>query len=204
MKKHEHLPALRKFGLVPTFNEVFLFIAAITIVTLSIISNTFRVDLVEVFVKIAEFDSFDGGRLLVLSMFTVGFMGAIYYAWSPKTPKKAGGFLLFFITVLNLIVAYFAFGYALSEVGTSWQILFPIINLIGAAMLIAIYLGKGGELMIDTRNAKRHETIIGTLIAISIILIGNYVLKIHWSIIFSIILSYAELTNQWVTQRLFP
>jgi len=177
-----------KFSIVPEYTEVNLFLAGATLFLLAFFSKSFSAD---VFLK------YHGGFGLFIIL-SIGAAVAIVYAFIPKkTPAIAKAVILFFAVIINLFVASKAFGYiwdnTLGKNIFSYEVIFPIINLIYAGIILFKFqAGKIGLSSIKDDQAKLSHIIIGLIITIAIIVYGEYV-NWFWAITYSVALTYSQL-----------
>jgi hypothetical protein len=157
---------------------------------------------------ISEAQQYPGWRTaLILLIFTALFI--IFYLYLSFTRREEAEFgrtiMLWFAIATNILTGIVASAYVLKNTDVrNWQLVFPIWNIINAVvlylMLVANFIDE--NCIIDRKTSLLH-TIFGLVSVIIIVLICNYVFKLHWAITFSICIVYTTSFDRAI-ENVFP
>ena len=184
--------------LVPKYSETYLFLASITFIILFIINAEF----LSTFFNFLFARDFKSAVLAIF--FILGCVMSIYYVFSNKKPLNFIKIsMLIFLITLNFVISLESFTYSLDNRINFWLI-FPVLNLIHSFFIVLLFrLEIINENSISNKNAKMHEIILGSLSTIIIIFLSNHLLNNHWTITFSISLTYSLFLNNLLTKIIF-
>jgi hypothetical protein len=187
--------------LIPVYDELSLFLTAITILLLYAVNAAMRVQIhgwlasnkyVCVYVIVAIFLSG-----LVLSIYNV-------FTTREKTDWEKWMMLIFAVTA-NAVSGVVAGVFVLkNSVARDWLLVFPIWNIINSVLLVVMLRFKIlDQDSISDRDASSAEVVIGLIAVILIFIFCNFVFKLHWAITFSICTIYATSFDK-ALQSVFP
>jgi len=131
----------------------------------------------------------------------------IYYSFSSKMfPGGLKGLVLFPIVSVNFLVADEAWKNL--QDGSFFLLFLPFFNLIGASFALMAVGGKrrdevAEEVLLPDKNARVPEIIIGSAAVGIIFFLSNFVFQNHWTITFSICLTYSLMANGLIVKYLF-
>ena len=185
----------------PHYSETTLFIMSMMLVLLFVVSKTMRKDfnaLISWWLNDRELRSYVS-LILIAVILLLGFYKSIFHAFSTKQKQdveKAA--LLIFAVLVSTGVSLYAGDYMIRHT-RGWLLLFPVWNVIYSGLLLIKFwlmfrgLKYGRKLdvsYISDRNAILAEVILASVLSIIILIICQFVFKLHWAITFSICISY--------------
>jgi hypothetical protein len=185
--------------LIPTYDELSLFLIAATFILLYLLNSTMRR---EIHTFIIEFDDL---RVFLYIFLFIGALGlCLYHVFTSREktqPEKA--VMLAFAVVTNGGIGLTAARYMIEQ-STGWLILFPVWNAINSALLLLMWRFRIiDEHCIADRQATSPQVIIGLTAVLIIVILCNYVFKLYWAIAFSICIVYTTSFDR-ALQSVFP
>jgi hypothetical protein len=194
--------SLRPF--IPTYDELSLFLMAVTLIVLYLANSHMRNQIENFFVKAAEINAWILFVPLVLFLATLGL--CIYHVFTTREKTVLEKRVMVGFAVLtNLVTGTIAAVYTLTNaVASDWLLVFPIWNIInGVLMLLMVSLGIIDEECISDRDATLVQIILGLVAVLIIFVFCNYVFKLYWAITFSICIIYTTSFDR-ALQNVFP
>jgi DNA-directed RNA polymerase subunit RPC12/RpoP len=190
--------------LIPTYDELSLFLMAVTLIALYLVNGQLRNQINMLVARIAE-----AGRLLLISVGLVAvcvFGLCIYHVFTTreKTTFEKWVMLIFAIGT-NVVTGSIAAAYTITSALTAdWLLVFPLWNIInGILLLFLVGLRAVDEECISDRKATASEVVIGLIAVFIVLIFCNYVFKLHWAITFSICIIYTTSFDR-ALQSVFP
>ena len=134
-------------------------------------------------------------------MFLLGLVLSIFHAFSSKSKDMLSKTLmLFFAMSMNGLTGIIA-GLKTIQEGNGLLTLFPCWNIImGVSLLYQIGLADD-KYMKDT-DAKVFQLLVGVFLITLLFLITHAYFRLHWSITFSICISYITSLNNIISYRI--
>jgi len=188
--------------LFPRYNELALFLMSISFILVFFAYDELQTILDKFFV-----DRFDLRLFLLLVIFVLGMLLSLYHVF---TERRKNDFekrvMLVFAVFVNAFSGIAAGIHILTDafdilsadasyiklVVDSILMLFPIWNMAnGVLLLILLRLDIIGEQNITDENATRFQVLLGSLILLLVFLFCYTILKLHWTITFSICVASA-------------
>ncbi|MFH1430135.1 MAG: hypothetical protein ABIG71_01260 [Candidatus Uhrbacteria bacterium] len=194
-RKKQIARVLRTIGAVPEYSEPFLFAIAVALIALFAIDSEFR-SFVGRFVSDLGF-----GELVVTLVAVFGGIGlAIYYAFAKrKISSTAKSLLILFIVLIECPVAAAAAFHLATTGAFGFRLIFPAMNILHIAVLaVGLHVGVIGEHSISDEQAPWYESVIAGLTTIVLLLVVHYSFREHWSIAFSMSVTYAAFVSERV------
>lgn len=190
--------------LIPTYDELSLFLMAVTLIVLYLANGQLRNQINMLVTRTAEVDwvLLTSLGLVVICVFGL----CIYHVFTPREKttfekKTMLGFAIGTNVVTGAIAATYTITNALT---TDWLLVFPLWNIINGILLLCLAgLKAVDEECISDRDATASEVIIGLIAVIVVFIFCNYVFKLHWAITFSICIIYATSFDK-ALQSVFP
>lgn len=186
---------------IPVYDELSLFLMAVTLILLYIVNTTMRV---QIHNWIAEHSN--TWVYIIGAIFLCGLYLSVYHVFTTreKTEVEKWGMLIFAVSA-NAVTGIVAGLYVLKNDNVrDWQLVFPIWNIInGALLLLMLRLKIIDEECISDRDANTTEVVIGIAAVLIIFALCNYVFKLYWAITFSICIIYASSFDR-ALQSVFP
>jgi DNA-directed RNA polymerase subunit RPC12/RpoP len=186
---------------IPTYDELSLFIMAITLILLYITNSTMRGQIHKWMITQHSIWAY-----ILAVIFVCGLCLSIYHIFTTreKTDIEKWGMLLFAV-LANAVTGIIAGVYVIKNTTVhDWLLVFPIWNIVnGALLLMMLRLRIIDEECISDRDATASEVIIGLVAVLVILIFCNYVFKMHWAITFSICIIYATSFDR-ALQSVFP
>jgi hypothetical protein len=186
---------------IPVYDELSLFLTAVTLILLYVVNATMR-EQIHNWVVVHNYV----WVYIMGAIFLCGLGLSVYHVFTKreKTDVEKWGMLIF-VVLANAVTGIVAGLYVLkSDNIRNWLIIFPIWNIVNGAMLILMLRFKViDEECIADRDAAADEVIIGLVAMIIIFVFCNYVFKLHWAITFSICTIYATSFDR-ALQSVFP
>jgi DNA-directed RNA polymerase subunit RPC12/RpoP len=191
-----------KFGfLVPTYDRISLFLMAVTWILIFMINNQLQEPIQAYFTTLNWKVAF---IVLALPVFILT-MGIYQVFLKREQSDFERTWLLWFAIATNVLTGIFASVYVIKNADVrNWQLIFPIWNIINAAVLYLMLVANivDENCVIDRRPTPTH-IFIGLAATFAIVLICNYVLRLHWAITFSICIVYTTSFDR-ALQSVFP
>jgi hypothetical protein len=186
---------------VPVYDELSLFLMAVTLILLYIVNITMRV---QIHNWISEYSN--AWVYIIGAIFLCGLGLSVYHAFTKieKTDVEKWGMLVFAV-LANAVSGIVAGLYVLKTDNVrNWLIIFPIWNIInGALLLLMLRFRIIDEECISDRDATLVQIILGLIAVLIIFIFCNYVFKLYWAITFSICIVYTTSFDK-ALQSIFP
>ena len=191
---------------VPKYNELSVFCIALSIVLLSCfnaeLENTI-ITTIKYIVDNTVIATVPGILYLILvpCLFTAGLILSLFHAFFRIHKSKfEKTIILFFALSITGIVGIIAGRQALNNCNQS-LIVFPALNIL-TGILNLYLIGFADDKMMDDSDASLPEIFLGSFIIIVAFLICEYKLELHWSMTFSICITYAMNINGFLARLL--
>jgi DNA-directed RNA polymerase subunit RPC12/RpoP len=186
---------------IPVYDELSLFLMAITLILLYIINSPMRGQIHKWMITQHSILAY-----ILAAIFLCGLCLSIYHIFTTreKTDIEKWG-MLFFAVLANAVTGIIAGVYVIKNTTAhDWLLVFPIWNIVnGALLLLMLRFRIIDEECISDRDATASEVIIGLAAVFVILIFCNYVFKLHWAITFSICIIYATSFDR-ALQSVFP
>lgn len=187
--------------LIPTYDELSLFLMAATFILLGATNATMREQLYKGITAI------DDLRVYILAViFLGGIVLSLYHVFTTREKTNYEKMvMLFFAVAANAGTGIISGWYVIKSSNVhNWQLVFPIWNIInGALLLLMLRFEIIDEECISDRDANTTEVIIGLIAVLIIFVFCNYVFKLYWAITFSICIIYTTSFDR-ALQNVFP
>ena len=176
------------FGfLVPTYDELSLFLTAVTFIVLFAVNANVR-ELI-----FSGITSFNIGLCILLVILLGGIILSlchIFVAMEKNRFEKA--VMMVFVVMANAITGIMAGWYVMKNSNAcDWRLIFPIWNLVnGVFLLLMLFFNIVNEECVSDRHATPAQIIFGLTAVFIIFAICNYVFKFYWAITFSVCVIY--------------
>lgn len=180
--------------IIPVYNEIFIFLVSVSFLLLFLSSEEFRLDIFTIL------DKKGGGELLCLIIF-LGIFFSFFHVFSKRKKfifeKKLLAFFIVFIIAFN----------SANILQNKWsnsildfKIIFPMINLI-YIIVILVSVNHYFESMISDEETNIRIIKWSSFFLFVIFLFLNFASNSHYTIIFSICITYAELFSLKTVNR---
>ncbi len=175
--------------LIPTYDELSLFLTAATLILLSATNVTMREQILKGIKKVDD--------LRIYIMFVIFLGGAalgLYHVFTSREKTKYEKLvMLFFAVTANAGTGIVSGWYVLTNSDVhNWQLVFPVWNIINGALLLLMLRFKIiDERCISDRDATAAQIVLGLAAVLIIFVLCNYIFKLYWAITFSICIVYA-------------
>ncbi|MCJ7730205.1 MAG: hypothetical protein MUO27_10065 [Sedimentisphaerales bacterium] len=190
--------------LIPTYDELSLFLMSVTLIVLCLVNNQMRDLIKTLFVKGVEAET---SPVLIPLVLFLGVLGLCFFHVFTRREKTVfeKRVMVGFAVLTNIVTGIIAGVYTLTNsVVADWLIVFPIWNVInGLVLLFMVFLKVIDEECISDRDASITEVIIGLIAVLVIFIFCNFVFKLYWAITFSICIIYTTSFDRAV-QSVFP
>jgi hypothetical protein len=190
------------FGfLVPTYDKLSLFLMAVTWILIYVVNNQLN-ETIQTFLITQHWSL----TIYVLTMPAAFLIIGIYQIFIKREKTDfEKTMLLWFAIVTNFLTGTIAAVYIIKNTEVyNWQIIFPVWNIVNAVVL---YLMMDFDLIDENCIVERQVTpvqiVLGLAATVVIVLICNYVFKLHWAITFSICIVYTTSFDR-ALQSVFP
>jgi hypothetical protein len=170
----------------PDFDEVTVFLISFAFTVLIIFDHNMRVDTISGLVNPFS--------LIMFFFLLMAKILAWYHAFSSaKKSHFEKNVLLIFGLIMPVGIGFEAFNNILNtnESYGLLMLIFPIMNILYAALLLFLYRTTSIIHSFDPRNAERYEIYLGMGVILSLVLFLEFVLNAHWSLAYSISIVYA-------------
>lgn len=187
--------------LIPTYDELSLFLMAVTFILLCTGNNQIRISIRRFFSQVDDLRVF-----LPVLLFLAGMGLSLYHVFTRREKTIFEKRLMMLFAVLTnagtgIIAGWFVLK---SNDAHNWQLVFPIWNIInGVLLLLMLRLKIIDEDCISNRDAAPTQIILGLIAVLIIFVLCNYVLKLYWAITFSICIVYTTSFDR-ALQNVFP
>lgn len=186
---------------IPVYDELTLFLMAITLIILCIANASFQEQIHK------WIGRFHDGRVFVAGTILLAGMGlSIYHVFTAREKTDFEKWIMLFFAILANAGAGIISGWYVLKSNRiqDWQIVFPLWNIInGALLLLMLRFRIIDEECVSDRDATAGEVIRGLIAIIIVFIFCNYVFKLHWAITFSICIVYATSFDR-ALQSVFP
>jgi hypothetical protein len=191
------------FGfLIPTYDKLSLFLMAVTWILIYTVNSHFRGPIHAYFIEAHSWMV----TVMVLSVPVAVLIMGIYQVFIKSEQSDfERTWLLWFAIATNAFTGIVASVYIIKNADAhNWQLIFPIWNIINAVVLYLMLVANiVDENCIIDRQPTPTQIILGLSATIIIVLICNYVFKLHWAITFSICIVYTTSFDR-ALQSVFP
>jgi len=187
--------------LIPTYDELSLFLMAFTLLILYATNGQTRIDIYFILMTAPGL----GGRLFVLILLClVGLFLSLYHVFiRRKIPEWEKHFMVLFAVIANAGTGIAA-GIHMIKGTAGWLLIFPIWNIInGVLLLLMLRLKIINEDCISDHTVTSGRVIIGLIAVLIIFALCNFVFKLYWALTFSICVIYATSFDR-ALQSMFP
>lgn len=181
--------------LIPHYDELTLFAMSMTCLLLIIDKLISGWDALHIDFS----DRSDKEGICLAIVFLSGLFLSLYHAFTKRKKNQLEKiFMLFFAVIINIVSGASAALYSL-DYATGWKTIFPIINLVNSALLLALYrLRIIDAESIGDDNVALTKVFASLVIIIAIYLVSSRFFNHPWSITFSICVFYATNLNRMV------
>jgi hypothetical protein len=187
--------------LIPTYDELSLFLMAFVLLILSATNTQMRADIYSILMTAPGL----GGRLFVLILLClVGLFLSLYHVFiRRKIPEWEKHFMVLFAVIANAGTGIAA-GIHMIKGTAGWLLIFPIWNIVnGVLLLLMLRLKIINEDCISDHTVTSGRVIIGLITVLIIFALCNFVFKLYWALTFSICVIYATSFDR-ALQSIFP
>lgn len=182
---------------VPKYNEIAIFLMAIAFVLLVLFDLDLKTSIKSVIHK--AFVSHAYGRetvwaFMVAVLFISGFILSIYHVFSSKRKSETEKTLML---VFALGISGFAGIIAGLQVINDYHgllIVFPVLNILSSVVLLYL-IGFAEHSIISDEDALLQELLFGSVITGIVFYFCQFRFNFHWSITFSICVTYVMIFN---------
>lgn len=186
---------------IPVYDELALFLAAVTLILLYVVNSAMREQLHDWFLSHDYIWIYIVGAIVLC-----GLCLSVYHVFTTREktdPEKWG--MLIFAVLANAVSAIVAGLYVLtSDTTRNWLLIFPVWNIInGVLLILMLRLRIIDEQCISDRNASSGEVMFGLIAVLVLFVFCNYVFGQHWAITYSICTIYATSFDK-ALQSVFP
>jgi hypothetical protein len=185
--------------LVPNYDELTLFLTAVTFVILFFTNVTLQNDISRFLMRLDVWR-----RYIYVILFMAGVFMCLYHVFTKrkKTDLEKGIMLLFAVTI-NAATGIIAGVYMIKE-SAAWLLIFPIWNIANSLLMILMQYANIFDVdCIADRNATSRQVILGLVTVLIIFTFCNFIFKMNWAITFSICIIYATSFDR-ALQSVFP
>jgi DNA-directed RNA polymerase subunit RPC12/RpoP len=191
------------FGfLVPAYDKLSLFLMAVTWILLYAVNSHLRGPIHAYFIEAHNWKV----TVMVLSIpVTILIMGIYQVFTKREKSDEERAIMLYFAIATNVFTGIIAAVYIIKNTEVhSWQLIFPVWNIVNAVVLYLMLVANCiDENCIIDRQPTPAQIILGLVATIIIVLVCNYVFKLHWAITFSICIIYTTSFDR-ALQSVFP
>jgi hypothetical protein len=184
---------------VPTYDELSLFLMAATLILLSFINSQMQKDVIKFLKEWGDLRIY-----ILVAMAIGGMLLSIYNVFTTREKTDGEKWLMLLFAVAANAATGIAAGIYTIKQSSGWLIVFPIWNIVNAALLILMMRLKiiNTSCIID-RDATIGQVIVGLIFVFIIFILCNYVFHLYWAITFSICIVYTTSFDR-ALQNVFP
>jgi hypothetical protein len=171
--------------LIPTYDELSLFLASVALILLLIGNSEMRTFLWAIITD-------DIRNIALLIILFLSMCMCLYQPFIIRKKNPAEKYLMLFFAVLVNGAGGIIAGNYMLEHTVGWLAIFPAWNIINGIILLAMFRYKFIDYRsISDRDTNAPEVILGLVVIIAIYIICNFVYKQYWAITLSICLAYS-------------
>jgi len=189
--------------LVPTYDELSLFLMAATFILLIITNDTMQEQIGN---WLTSSRNIRIHLLLLFVVFLGGIALSLYHAFTTKEKTRPEKIVMMLFAVMANAGTGIISGWHVikNDNVQDWQLIFPIWNIInGALLLIMLRFKIIDEECISDRDATSIQILLGLTALVIIFILCNFVFQLYWAITFSICIVYATSFDK-ALQSVFP
>lgn len=186
---------------VPTYDELSLFLMAVTLILLYAANAPMREQIYKSMTKVHDV------RLYAVAvLFLCGLCLSIYHIFTTRErtdfEKKI---MLLFAVLTNAGTGIFSAWYVIKNSAVNdWLLVFPIWNIVNSVlMLLMLRIEIINEECISDRDATMAQVAIGLTSVLIMFIFCNFVFHLYWAITFSICIIYTTSFDR-ALQNIFP
>ncbi len=175
------------FGfLIPTYDELSLFLIAITLIMLCVFNINMRDQLWKFVMQTDDLRTY----ILVALLFAALCL-CLYHPFTTREKSNPEKWLMLVLAVLANGGIGIAAGAYMLERTVGWLAIFPLWNIInGLFLLVMLRLKVIDEKCITDRDATPFQVGFGLIAVVIIFIICNFIYQLYWAITFSICIVY--------------
>jgi len=175
------------FGfLIPTYDELSLFLMAITLIMLSVFNINMRNQLSRFLTQIDDLTMY-----MLVALLFAGFCLCLYHPFTKREKSPPEKWLMLILAVLANAGIGIAAGAYMFKRTVGWLIIFPLWNIMnGLLLLVMLRLKIIDESCIADRDATPLQIAFGFIAVVIIFIICNFIYQLYWAITFSICIIY--------------
>jgi hypothetical protein len=186
---------------IPSYDELSLFLMAVTLILLYAANAPLRDDIHKLIME-----SHDVRVYAIAVVFLCGMGLSIYHIFT--TREKTGfekNMMLFFAVLANAVTGIIAGVFVLRQAAVGdWLLIFPVWNIInGVLLLVMLRCRIIDEECISDRDATASQVVVGLATLFIVFVFCNYVFQLYWAITFSICIVYVT-SFERALQSIFP
>ncbi len=174
--------------LIPTYDELSLFLMAVTFILLYATNGRMREQIRLIMATP------DASWLYLVALAFVGALGlCIYHVFTTREKTDLERtIMLAFAVLMNLVTGIVASVYTLTNaLIADWLLIFAVWNIVNAILLVLLVcLRVVDEECISDRDATLPQVVLGLIAVLIIFALCHFVFKLHWSLTFSICIIY--------------
>ncbi len=187
------LKQILKRTFIPKFDEVSLFIIAISFILLIVTEPELQEDVLYFYNMLTE----DFTGYFTVAFITLGLFFSIFQIFIKNVGDFQKETILMFVVCINAWAGYSAGMHQLENSQSTLMSFFPVWNILSAGILVSVF--RLHILTIDSIVDDKNGTLLGTSVCLGVIGFAFYFSKIkfqmHWSLVFSICVFYATSLN---------
>lgn len=187
--------------LIPTYDELSLFLMSATFILLGLSNSTMRE---QIYGRLRL--TSDIRIYLLAAIFLAGTVFSLYHVFTKRSKTDFEKMTMLIFAVLTNAGTGILAGWYVIKNGEShnWQLIFPIWNIAnGALLLLMLRMKIIDESCISEHEAAPIQVILGLTAVFVVLVLCNFVFKLYWAITFSICIVYATSFDR-ALQSVFP
>ncbi|MDD5111230.1 MAG: hypothetical protein PHG85_01640 [Candidatus Altiarchaeota archaeon] len=192
---------LERFGLKPKYSETVLYVISLTFFLLWVYDESMRPSLVGLLTGLVS--KKDEHIALIVFSLLIGIFLPIINVFRTKPNEEEWKFSMIILsfTVFSTIFMSFYTAVYMIETSAGLWIVLPICNI--AYCYLFVYLYASGMITVSyipSRQARILEVVVSTLATLAIFAISQFVLNYHWTVTYSLCITYAIFINDLVVK----
>jgi len=189
--------------IVPTFDELSLFLMSVAFLLLCLMDNTLRTELCEHLSSPLNYWALV--TVFIVLLFVIGIFYPIYHVFTKRHKTEPEKLLMLFFAVVICYASGLTAGIHVFRESSGWVAIFPLWNLFcGIVLMVLSAMTVVNEKIISDENASIAQVVVELTFLCGLLIVCQYALTLYWAVTFSICVGYATTLSravQWLCGR---
>lgn len=178
---------------IPRYNAITLFLMSLAFVLIFCTNAELRTGFHDLFFE----NKLDPRIYIAFCLFVAGILFSLYHVFTARKRTDWEKIAMLFFAVFVNVLSGIAAGMHVLKDTYGVLVIFPVWNIINGVLLLIMYrLHIIDESSIVDDYATSFQVLLGSIVVVTALVACRFIFAIHWSITFSICVSYATNINR--------